>query len=70
VDKKELDFAVFCIESVAEHLNLDGAEVYNMLDGKILDGYIIEHYEPLHTLGREYIVNDIIEYMEKEGLLS
>ena len=31
MDKKRLDFAVFCIENVAEHLNLNGAEVYLLL---------------------------------------
>ena len=70
MDKKELDFAVFCIENIAEHLNLNGADVYNLLaaKSKILDDYIIEHYDVLHTQSKEYIVNDIVEYMKKEGL--
>ena len=29
--KKELDFAVFCIENVAEYLKLNGADVYKLL---------------------------------------
>ena len=72
MDKKELDFAVFCIESIAEHLNMDGADVYRLLtaDSAILDDYIVPYYETLHTQGKEYIVNDIIEYMAKEGLLE
>ena len=72
MDKKRLDFAVFCIENVAEHLNLNGAEVYLLLAEKseILDNYVIELYEPLHTQGKEYIVNDLIEYIQKEGLLE
>ena len=72
MDKKRLDFAVFCIENVAEHLNLNGAEVYLLLTekSKILDEYVIEHYDALHTQGKDYIVNDIVEYMEKEGLLK
>ena len=70
--KNQLGFAVFCIENVAEHLGLNGGEVYEMLtrDSKILDEYIIEHYEPLHTQGKEYIVNDIVEYMQEVGLVS
>ena len=72
MNKKELDFAVFCIESIAEHLKLNGADIYAMLtaDSKILDEYIILGYEALHTQGKEYIVNDIIEYMRDEGLLE
>jgi len=70
--KKELDFAVFCIENVAEHLERNGAEVYKLLttDSKILDEYIIENYKTLHTQGKVYIVNDIAEYMREVGLLT
>ena len=72
MDKKELDFAVFCVESIAERLNLDGAGVYDLLTArsKLLDDYIISNYEALHTQGKEYIVNDLVEYMKKEGLLT
>jgi len=72
MNKKELDFAVFCVESVAEHLNMNGSDVYDLLtaDSQILDDYIISGYQALHTQGKEYIVNDIVEYMRKEGLLK
>ena len=72
MNKNELDFAVFCIENVADHLNLNGADVYNLLtaDSSILDNYIIANYESLHTQGKEYIVQDIVEYMKEEGLLE
>jgi len=72
MNKKELDFAVFCVENVAEYLDLNGADVYSLLiaDNRILDDYIIPGYEALHTQGKEYIVNDIVEYMRKEGLVK
>ena len=70
MNKKELDFAVFCIENIAERLNLSGAVVYNMLTTSILDEYIIPGYEALHTQGKEYFVNDIIELMINDGLLT
>jgi len=72
MNKKELDFAVFCVESVAENLNMNASDIYSMLSSgsKILDEYIIPNYAPLHTQSKEYIVNDIIEYMRKEGLLK
>ena len=71
MDKKQLDFAVFCVENVAEHLNLTGAEVYALLAEKsnILDEYVIEYYDALHTQGKDYIVDDLVEYMDKEGVL-
>lgn len=69
--KKELDFVVFCVENIAQRLNLSGDKVYDMLavNSKILDDYVIPNYEVLHTQDKEYIVNDIVEYMKKEGLL-
>ena len=72
MERKEMDFAVFCIESIADRLKLNGTQVYEMLTeaSDILDTYIVAHFEPLHTQGREYIVNDILEFMEEEGLLK
>jgi len=72
MDKKRIDFAVFCIENVAEYLNLNGAEVYLLLaeKSKILGEYVVAHYDVLHTQGKEYIVNDLVEYIEKERLFE
>jgi len=70
MNRKELAFAVFCIESVAEHLGINSAEVYEILKHKsdLLDEYIIKYYDTLHTQGKEYITADIIDIMRKEGL--
>ena len=72
MDMDELSFTVFCIENVAERLKLSGNEVYKLLteDSDILDGYVVPSYDSLHTQDKEYIVNDIIEYMREEGLVS
>ena len=42
MNPKELEFAVFCIENVADELGLTGAEIYSLLTEKsgILDDYI------------------------------
>jgi hypothetical protein len=66
----ELNFAVFCVESIAEKLGMSGDNVHSLLtkDSRILDQYILPAYGALHTQSREYIVNDIIEYMQEEGI--
>lgn len=40
---KELEFAIFCIENVAERLGADARRIYELLIKKsnILDGYIV-----------------------------
>ena len=67
----ELGFVVFCIENIAERLKLSGSEIYKLLaeDSDILDDYLMPSYDALHTQDKEYIVNDLIEYMREERLV-
>ena len=64
-------FAVFCIEALADKLETTGDKVYKMLTEKsdILDNYIEPHYDALHTQGKEYIVDELVELMKKKGVL-
>ena len=34
----------------------------------ILNGYIVPEYEVLHTQGREYIVDDLLDVMKERGV--
>lgn len=67
---RELEFAVFCIENVAARLGKPSDMVYRALagNGDILNQYIVPCYESLHTQGRDYIVNDILEVMQERGV--
>ena len=53
--KRELEFAVFCIENIAAALGKPSGDVYRALsgDGGILRQYIVPSYDVLHTQGRE-----------------
>ena len=68
--KEETAFAIFCIENVAQHLGVDSAAVYTAFakNSDILDGYIIPCYDALHTQGKDYIVNDLVELMQEKGV--
>jgi hypothetical protein len=72
MNAKELEFTVFCIENIAEHLGSTGDEIYKLLAEKsdILDSYIIPGWDTLHTQGKEYIVNDIVDYMREKGIIA
>jgi len=63
-------FAVFCIESISDELQTTGNKVYKMLteESDILDNYIIPNYDALHTQGKGYIVNELIELMKNRGI--
>ena len=69
-NSSELEFAIFCIENVAKKLNIDAVVLYDMLTKQtsILKNYIIACYDVLHTQGKDYIVNDIIEVMKDSGI--
>ena len=69
-DNKELEFAIFCIENVADKLNIDATKVYSMLTEQtnILNEYIIPEYEILHMQNKDYIVDDIIEIVKERGV--
>jgi hypothetical protein len=72
MNSDELEFSIFCIESIAERLGTDGSEVYKLLteNSDILDTYIIPYYDSLHTQGKEYIVNELLDLMRREGVVK
>ena len=67
---RELEFAVFCIENVAQRLSVDAEWVYDALTKKsdILNSYIVPEYEILHTQSKDYIVDDILQVMKERGV--
>ncbi|MBQ6201862.1 MAG: DUF3791 domain-containing protein [Prevotella sp.] len=71
MNSNQVDFSTFCIGSVATALNMKQAEVYRRLKSSgILMDYIVGCYDVLHTFSREYIVEDIIDLMQKRGVLT
>lgn len=66
----ELEFAVFCIENIAQRVGADAVRVYDALAEKsdILNSYIVPEYEILHTQSKDYIVDDILELMREKGV--
>lgn len=68
--EKQLEFGIFLIHNLAEHWNKIPADVYGILDRTcILDEYIFKCYDTLHTLGTEYLVNDITEFVREKGVV-
>lgn len=69
LEKKELTFVVFILYALGEHWNMTTPEVYDILNSTgILDDYIIKFYDVLHTLGKEYLVEDITEFVREKGI--
>jgi hypothetical protein len=66
--RPSLDFSVFLIHRLADKWGKPTPEVYRVLvDTDILDGYILPSYDTLHTLGTEYLVEDITDFARERG---
>ncbi len=66
-----IDFITYCIGNLSRRLNMSAAEVYRRLkQSGILTEYIVPSYDVLHTIGKEYLMEDLIEYMREKGVLA
>lgn len=69
--EEQLAFAIFCIEATAEVVGRDPRDVYAALAEKtdLLDTYIAQHYDALHTQDKLYIVEDVLAELAAEGVV-
>ncbi|WP_196001916.1 DUF3791 domain-containing protein [Clostridium sp. 1001271B_151109_B4] len=68
-NKKELEFSVFIINKLSDYLKKPVSDIYKILkDSNILEDYIIECYDVLHTLGSEYLMEDITDVIRERGI--
>lgn len=62
--KEELEFSVFLIHQLSYAWNKTPGNVYEIVNKTgILDDYIIRFYDVLHTMGEQYLVNDITDFV-------
>ena len=67
--EEELRFSIFVIYSLAKKKKKTPADVYKILNSTgILDNYVISCYDVLHTQGKEYLVEDLTEYVKEKGI--
>ncbi|HIZ32754.1 MAG TPA: DUF3791 domain-containing protein [Candidatus Bacteroides merdigallinarum] len=67
----QLNFITFCVGNLADALKMSAAKVYELLRSSgILTGYLLPGYDILHTFSKEYIVEDLIQYMKEKGVLA
>ncbi|MBB6622372.1 DUF3791 domain-containing protein [Clostridium gasigenes] len=56
------------VNYISEYLKKPVSEIYIILcEMDILDSYIIECYDVLHTLGSQYLMEDITEVLKERG---
>lgn len=71
MDFKTLSFTIFCVNNVATFLGRNAKDIYHLMqDHNIIDGYIVPCYDVLHTFPKEYIIDDLVQFMQKKGALA
>ena len=70
LESNKLEFAIFCIENVAEALGLPGDVVYRKfaVESDILVNYIFKHFDILYTQGSEWVRGDLLSVMKRKGV--
>lgn len=67
----QLDFITYCVGNLADRLKMSASQVYKLLRSSgVLDDYIIPCYDVLHTFGKEYIIDDLVDMLKKKGALA
>lgn len=71
MNSNNIDFVTYCIGNLSRRLSLTAGEVYQRLkQSGILTGYIVPSYDVLHTFGKEYLMEDLTDYMREKGVLA
>ncbi len=64
---RESEFLIYCMKRYRYYKKLSGKEVAEIFEKSGVNEYIIKCYGALHTVGEEYLMNDIEEYIAKNG---
>ena len=66
--KAIIEFSVFLIHRLSERWHRSPAETYRILDETgAISSYVIPFYDVLHSLGEDYLVDDLTEYVRRRG---
>lgn len=64
-------FVTYCIGNLSRRLGLNARDVYQRLKTSgILTDYIIPSYDVLHTFSKEYLMEDLVDFMKEKGVLA
>lgn len=71
MNNNNIDFITYCIGNLSRRLGISACEVYHRLkQSGILNDYIVPSCDILHTFGKEYIMEDLTDYMKEKGVLE
>lgn len=63
MEKKINDFIIFCLECYKEKKHLTGKLTYELFEKYGVFNYLKAGYEMLHTQGKDWLMDDIDEFL-------
>lgn len=65
----KMGFLAQCVETLADALRCEYVEMFNRMEAAdMTEGYILKHYEPLHTQSWENLLEELKELLNKREL--
>lgn len=64
MNQEEILFVSFCVEMYARRHGMSGGAVMRLFDDGGVCEFLVESYDPLHSLDREAILDEIERYMK------
>lgn len=69
MEKNILEFVTFTIGSVVERVHKSPSEIYCLFKRlNVIDSYLVPAFDVLHTFGRQYLVNDVLDFLQEKGV--
>ncbi|MGL5085884.1 MAG: DUF3791 domain-containing protein [Clostridium sp.] len=62
-----IEFVSFCIENYKIKHNMKGRDTANLFNISGVIDFLTDGYELLHTQGKDYIIDEIEEYLKVRG---
>ena len=68
MNEASMTFTIYMIHEIANAKGKAPRDVYRVLkDSGCIDDYFVPHYDVLHTLGSQYLMDDISRYVSSRG---
>lgn len=62
----KMGFLAQCVEALAEEVGCDYKDMFNRMEtADITEGYILKHYEPLHTESFDNVVEELKDLLKR-----
>lgn len=65
VTKEEFEFYAYCLEKYAFAKGITGLQALALLKRYGVDGFLIDHFDLLHTQGTGYVIDEIDRFIQR-----